>query len=249
MPFSETFVSARPGTVGLPKSGCLVGADGAFMVWVSENLYWQFMLLSGCAKCTSAGAHSKLTFRLARSSSRSGHGPLKTGARGDTHTGPVTLNPRWLRIQRAERGSHPIANTVNSIARKKGRNSGSKGQWLFLCAREGGSDEIGLDGDIAVRGLGVRANPVRSMDQLLRDLAVEARQTDVEARRQEEGAVGEVQVDLGVDRYIARERDLLFGGSELDRADVAGRPSDAEEILGRRMRLRWVSSIPIDRLP
>src|SRR5208337_1348019 len=120
MPFSETFVSARPGTVGLPKSGCLVGADGAFMVWVSENLYWQFMLLSGCAKCTSAGAHSKLTFRLARSSSRSGHGPLKTGARGDTHTGPVTLNPRWLRIQRAERGSHPIANTVNSIARKKG---------------------------------------------------------------------------------------------------------------------------------
>jgi len=37
------------------------------------------------------------------------------------------------------------------------------------------------------------------MDQLLRDLAVEARHADVETRRQEESSVGQVQVDLGVD--------------------------------------------------
>ncbi len=76
------------------------------------------------------------------------------------------------------------------------------------------------------------------MDQLLGDGAVEARQADVEARRQEEGAVGEVQVDLGIDRAVRRKRDLLPCGSEFDRAEVARRPGDAEEIFGRRVGLR-----------
>jgi hypothetical protein len=92
------------------------------------------------------------------------------------------------------------------------------------------SDEIGLDGDIAVHCLGVRADSMRRVDQRLRDLAVEARQADLEAGRQEECAAIEVQVDLGIDRNIGRELDLLLAGGELDRAHVAGRPSGAEQV-------------------
>jgi hypothetical protein len=43
------------------------------------------------------------------------------------------------------------------------------------------SDEIGLDSDIAVHRLGVRADPVRSVDQRLRNLTVKACQAHVEA--------------------------------------------------------------------
>ena len=76
------------------------------------------------------------------------------------------------------------------------------------------------------------------LDQRLRDLAVDAWHADVEARPQEEGAVGIVQIDLGIDLRIGWELDLSLGRGELDRTDEAGRPCGAEEILGGRVRLR-----------
>jgi hypothetical protein len=63
-----------------------------------------------------------------------------------------------------------------------------------------------------VRRLGVRADLVRRIDQLLRHLAVDARHADVEARPQEEGAAVEVQINLGIDRQTGREGDLSLGG-------------------------------------
>ena len=99
------------------------------------------------------------------------------------------------------------------------------------------SDQIGRHVDIAVDSLGVGADPVRRVDEILRDRVVEARQADIEARTQEEAAVAVVQIDLGIDRRIGRQLDLLLRGGDADRAHVAGRPGDAEQILGGRMRL------------
>jgi hypothetical protein len=79
---------------------------------------------------------------------------------------------------------------------------------------------------------------VRRLDQLARDLAVHTRHADVEARPQEVAAGGEVQIDLGIDRWRGRQLDLPLAGGDLDRADEAGRPSDGEELLGGRVRLR-----------
>ncbi len=95
-----------------------------------------------------------------------------------------------------------------------------------------GSGQGGGDVDIAVRRLGVRADQMRRLDQLLRDLAVHAGHADGEARAQEVGAVGIVQIDLGIDRELGRQLDLPLGGGELDRAEVAGRPGRGEELFG-----------------
>ena len=96
------------------------------------------------------------------------------------------------------------------------------------------SHDAGGNFDVAVDRLGVRADAVRRLGQLLRDLAVDARHTDGEARPQEEGIARAVQVDLGVDRRRSRQLDLPLAGSQLDRAEIAGRPGAGEEVLGRR---------------
>ncbi|HEX4140104.1 MAG TPA: hypothetical protein VHY09_07130, partial [Candidatus Methylacidiphilales bacterium] len=48
----------------------------------------------------------------------------------------------------------------------------------------------------------------------------------------------EAQFNLGIDRQAGRERDLPLGSGKLERAHVTGRPGRAEEVLGRRVRLR-----------
>src|ERR1700678_1254577 len=78
---------------------------------------------------------------------------------------------------------------------------------------------------------------MRRLDQRPGDLAVEARQADVQAGREEEIAAIEVQVDLSIYRHLGRELDLPMTGGELDRAHVTGRPGGAEQILRRRVGL------------
>ena len=77
-------------------------------------------------------------------------------------------------------------------------------QWQAI---EALGHEIDRDLDIAAQSLRVRADRMRVVDDRLRHLAVDAGYADVEARAQEIGAVGNVQVDFGVDRGIGRERD------------------------------------------
>ena len=102
----------------------------------------------------------------------------------------------------------------------------------------GPSDDGGRDLDVAVDRLGVRADPMRRLGQLLGDRAVHARQADVQARPQEERVAVAVQIDLGVDRRMLGQLDLALGGGELDRAEIAGRPGAGEQVLGGRVRLR-----------
>ena len=79
---------------------------------------------------------------------------------------------------------------------------------------------------------------MRRVDQRLRDLAVETGDADIEPRPQEERIAGGIQIDLGIDLRVGRQLDLVLGGGELDRADEAGRPGGAEQMLGGRVRLR-----------
>ena len=60
------------------------------------------------------------------------------------------------------------------------------------------SDQVGLDVDVAVRCLGIRADLVCRVDQRLRDLAVDPRQAHVEPRAEEVGAAVEYEIDLSV---------------------------------------------------
>src|SRR5471032_2017933 len=95
---------------------------------------------------------------------------------------------------------------ICAAARPRGAAPDSKARALAGHLRRK-SDEMSLDGNIAVYGLGIWANPMSSVDQRLRDLTVEPRQADVEASRQEEVTAVEVQVDLGVDCHLGREFD------------------------------------------
>jgi hypothetical protein len=58
---------------------------------------------------------------------------------------------------------------------------------------------------------------------------------DSEARAQEIGLAGTVQIDLGIDGRRTGELDLPLRGGEFDRADIAGRPGGGEQVLGGRM--------------
>jgi hypothetical protein len=75
------------------------------------------------------------------------------------------------------------------------------------------------------------------MDQHLPDFTVESWQADIESSNQEEVDAIAFEVDLRIDRQFGRELDLPLARRELNRAHVAGRPSRAEQILGRRVRL------------
>src|SRR5581483_3466503 len=112
----------------------------------------------------------------------------------------------------------------------------------YSCGMDAGiaslSDQRGRDLDVAADRLGIGADAVRRIDQLLRHLAVDAGQADIEARTQEESAAGEVQVDLGVDGPFIRKLDLALRGGEFDCAEIAGRPGCAEQVFGGRVRLR-----------
>ena len=61
------------------------------------------------------------------------------------------------------------------------------------------SDQVDRDVDVAARGFRVRTKLVRLIDQGLRDLMLDTRQTDIEAGTQKVAAVCEVQVHFGVD--------------------------------------------------
>ena len=43
---------------------------------------------------------------------------------------------------------------------------------------------------------------------------------------------GEIQIDLGIDRQIGRQRNLLLRGNDGHRAFEAGRPAGREQLLG-----------------
>ncbi len=75
---------------------------------------------------------------------------------------------------------------------------------------------------------------MRGFDQLLGELALDAGDADVEARAEEEGAAGPIEIDLRVDLGLARKLDLALSGGELDRADVASRPGRREQVFGGR---------------
>src|ERR1700684_642357 len=85
-----------------------------------------------------------------------------------------------------------------------------------------GSDEGGLDVNIAVNRLGVRANRVRGFDQGLGLLAIDARHTNVQTRAEEKRAIRLVQIDFRVDRQIGWKLDLPLCSGELDCAHIAG---------------------------
>jgi hypothetical protein len=106
------------------------------------------------------------------------------------------------------------------------------------------SHQIGRYLDIAADRLGIGADAVRGLDEVLRYGAVEAGQADIEVRAQEEAGVAVVEIDLRIDRRIGRELDLLLHGGDAERAHIAGRPGDAEQVLGGRMRL-WQLDIDL----
>ena len=58
---------------------------------------------------------------------------------------------------------------------------------------------------------------MRRLGQLLRDLAVHARNADFQTRLEEEGVAGAVQIDLRIDRRRACKLDPTLGGGVLDR--------------------------------
>ena len=82
------------------------------------------------------------------------------------------------------------------------------------------SNDRRLNLNVAVHRLGVRADQVCGLDQGLGLVALDPRHADAEAGAQEIGAVGQVQVDLGIDGQVRREFDLALGRGELDRALV-----------------------------
>jgi hypothetical protein len=71
---------------------------------------------------------------------------------------------------------------------------------------QGRSDKRDHDVDVAACRLGIWADAVRRIDQLLCEAPVDARHADVEVRSQEEGIVGRDQIDLSIDRRMGRQR-------------------------------------------
>src|SRR3954451_16316495 len=94
-----------------------------------------------------------------------------------------------------------------------------------------GSDQVDRDVGVAARGFGVRTDLVRVIEQGLRDVARDTRQTDVEAGAEDVAAVQQVEVHLGVDRDLAWQRDLLLASRKRDRAFKTGRPAGGEQLL------------------
>src|SRR5262245_64595809 len=92
-------------------------------------------------------------------------------------------------------------------------------------------NEVDFDVDVASCGLRVRADLVRGVHESLSDLAVQARQADVEASPEEETAVIRTQVYLCVDGPVGREGDLPLGGRQPDRTHEARRPAGGEQLL------------------
>ncbi len=85
-----------------------------------------------------------------------------------------------------------------------------------------GSGKGGRHLDIAVDGLGVRADRVRGIDQGLRLLALDAGYTDLKTRAEKKRTFRLVQIDFGVDRQTRRKLDLPLHRGEFDRTHVAG---------------------------
>src|SRR3546814_15314530 len=73
-----------------------------------------------------------------------------------------------------------------------------------------GSDQVDDHFDVAAGCFGVRAGPVRFVDQVLRDAALEARKADVEAGAQKVAVVAQVQIYLGVDGEVGRQCDPVL---------------------------------------
>src|SRR4249919_409998 len=92
-------------------------------------------------------------------------------------------------------------------------------------------DQVDLDVDVAAGGLGVRAGLVCGVHKLPGDIARQARQADVEARAEEVGISGVAEIHLGVDGAIGGGSDLQLGSRQPDRAEEAGRPARAKQLL------------------
>src|SRR5215470_6986753 len=94
-----------------------------------------------------------------------------------------------------------------------------------------GSDQIDGDVDVAAGGFGIRTNLMSFIQQGLSDVARDAGHADVEASTEEVAAFAQIQVDLGVDGDLGRQRDLLLAGHKADRTFETGRPTGGEQLL------------------
>jgi hypothetical protein len=100
-----------------------------------------------------------------------------------------------------------------------------------------GLEDRDLDVDVAVGRLGIRANTVRRINELLREVPVDVGYADVETRSQKEGIIGRDQVNLGINRRMGRQRYFLSRGGKLDCAHKAGRPGGGKKLFRGRMRM------------
>jgi len=77
-----------------------------------------------------------------------------------------------------------------------------------------------FDRDLNVAACGVRitAKLVGRVDEVLSNLAVDSRQTDIETSRERVSAACHAQVHFGVNGHVSRQLDLRFAGLDLNRA-------------------------------
>jgi len=73
---------------------------------------------------------------------------------------------------------------------------------------------------------------VGRVDQGLGDLAFESRQADIQARCERVASLRQPQVHLGIDGPVGRQRNLLFPGDQLDRAEKASGPPGSKQLFG-----------------
>lgn len=100
----------------------------------------------------------------------------------------------------------------------------------------GPSDDVDFDVNVSAGGLRVRADLVCSICELPGGLAIDARQIDIEASREEEVMATLDQVDFGVNRGIRWDRDLAGKSGTTNRTKEAGGPTGTKELLGVRAR-------------
>src|SRR4051812_18499586 len=81
------------------------------------------------------------------------------------------------------------------------------------------------DVDIARHGLGVRAPAPRGVHHRLRDVALQTRQADAQARLEEVLPAALAQIHFGVDGRLRREPDPHRASRLADGADEARRPA------------------------
>src|SRR5262245_3890995 len=93
------------------------------------------------------------------------------------------------------------------------------------------SDQVVSDGDVALCRLRIGTDLFRIVDQALGDASVDVGNGDVEPSAEEVLTVAvPMQIDLGVDRDLARELDLLLLRHNRDRTLETGRPAGRKQL-------------------